>query len=297
MTVTCEDITRTGRIVTGAQWGVASVVMAGSAASAGLGFHALGEHWAIGVITGLGVDLALASGLIIGRRLRAVGVRTAWGTVLLWLTAGMTLVLNSGAAVIHHQWALAVAHAFLPILLVVLTEAGSEAQLKLLRIRRDAELAAKAERDAGDVARQARYDAEQRQQRDLDDRRARGELVDARAIRDKAAELRLEADQEKTAAAAARAETKAEVAAAGELDRELAALRRKQTTGTRAGKRGPVSAEERREWIRTQRAQGRRPAGAEVDQRFGPPRTGAKLVRQVEQEIEAELAAVAGGTR
>ncbi|MGH8572823.1 MAG: hypothetical protein ACREX8_09630, partial [Gammaproteobacteria bacterium] len=137
-TVTVEDVQRTGRTTTVAQWGVAAVVMVGSAVSAGIGFGVLGGNRAVGVITGLGVDLALASGLVIGHRLRAVGITTRWGTVLLYLTAGMTLCLNSGAAALTGHWVLAVAHAFLPVLLVVLCEAGSEAQLKLRLVAREA---------------------------------------------------------------------------------------------------------------------------------------------------------------
>lgn len=132
--VRAEDVRRVAHTAIFAQWGVASVVMVGSAASAGIAFDTLQEHWSIGVVTGLGVDLALASALIIGKRLREVGITTLWGTVLLWLTGGMTLCLNSGAAAATGHWILAVAHAFLPVLLVVLCEFGSEAQLKLYRL-------------------------------------------------------------------------------------------------------------------------------------------------------------------
>jgi hypothetical protein len=173
ITATAEDVERTGRDTTVAQWGVAIVVMVGSAISAGIGFHYLGEHAAIGVITGLGVDLALASGLVIGRRLRAVGITTGWGTVLLWLTGLMTLCLNSGAAVLTGHWALAVAHAFLPALLVVVTEAGSEAQLKLVRLRQQrlaeeqaARRAQVAVERAAVVAEQRRLDGQRQAERD-----------------------------------------------------------------------------------------------------------------------------------
>ena len=157
-----EDIRRTGRTSTTAQWCVASVVMVGSAASAGIGFSHLGEHWAIGVVTGLGVDLALASGLVIGRRLRAVGVTTVWGTVLTWLTGVMTLCLNSGAAVVTGHYTLAVAHAFLPVLLVVLCEAGSEAQLKLHGLAQTTAETERAQRQAQVAAEQARREVEQK---------------------------------------------------------------------------------------------------------------------------------------
>lgn len=173
-----EDIKRTGRTSTAAQWSVASVVMIGSAASAGIGFDYLGEHWTIGVITGLGVDLALASGLVIGRRLRAVGVTTVWGTVLTWLTGVMTLCLNSGAAVVTGHYSLAVAHAFLPALLVVLCEAGSEAQLKLHSLAQSTAAAELAEGNARLAEENARFEADQlRIKAERDEEKKRQEQV------------------------------------------------------------------------------------------------------------------------
>lgn len=161
MILSVRDVERTGRDTTIASWGVALVVMVGSAASAGIGFRSLGEHWAIGVMTGLGVDLALASGLVIGRRLRAVGVSTYWGTVLLWLTAAMTLCLNSGAAALTGRWVLAIAHAFLPVLLVVVCEAGSQAHLTLHRLARQAAVRDQAGREARLAVERAAREAEQ----------------------------------------------------------------------------------------------------------------------------------------
>lgn len=55
----------------------------------------------------------------------------------------------------------------------------------------------------------------------------------------------------------------------------------------------PVSREQRRAWVRQQIAAGDRPTGAQVDRRFGPPRTGAAIVREVDDELDAELRAVA----
>jgi len=66
-------------------------------------FDHFGEHFAIGFITGVAVDFALASWLLISRRLRAAGVKTAWGPVLEWATALMTLCLNSGASFLKGQ--------------------------------------------------------------------------------------------------------------------------------------------------------------------------------------------------
>lgn len=269
--VTAGDVARVGRTATVAQWGVAVVVMAGSAAAAGTGFGYLGEHWAIGVITGLGVDLALASGLVIGRRLRAVGVTTTWGTVLLWLTGAMTLCLNSGAAALTGQWVLAVAHAFLPVLLVVLCEAGSEAQLKLHQLAHQTATAQQAHRDA-------HRDAELRH---------RAELEHATTA------------QGATAPAGLTATTTAPPQPARlPQQRDTTATPRRDTTATprRRTAAGTTSREHRREWVRQQRAVGGHPSGADVDHRFGPPRTGAAVVAEVDVELRrAAVHAVDGG--
>lgn len=188
--VRAEDVQRVASTAAFAQWGVGAVVMVGSAASAGIAFHALHEHWAIGVITGLGVDLALASALIIGKRLREVGITTFWGSVLLWLTGGMTLCLNSGAAAATGHWVLAIAHAFLPVLLVALCEFGAEAQLKLHRLALQAAAEEQSARDRQIAADRARYDADQSQvlaQR----REQQGHLERVTKDRARAAELEL----------------------------------------------------------------------------------------------------------
>jgi hypothetical protein len=142
--VTVEDVERTSRDTTVAQWGVATVVMAGSAVAGGLAFHYLGQYAVLGVITALAVDLALAQWLRIDRRLRATGVRCRLGTALEVVTAVMTVYLAVGSAVfrgidpdsVEARVLLAVAHSFLPVVLVLVTLAGSQAHLKLLELRR-----------------------------------------------------------------------------------------------------------------------------------------------------------------
>lgn len=57
---------------------------------------------------------------------------------------------------------------------------------------------------------------------------------------------------------------------------------------------GPVSRTQRRAWVRQEITAGRRPTGADVDRRFGPPRTGAAILHEVDAEIDGELRAVAG---
>lgn len=141
--VTARDVESAGRITTVAQWGVAVVVMAGSMAAGGVTFHYLHEAAALGVVTAFAVDLALAAWLLISRRLRAVGVSSRWGVALELTTAVMTLFLNVGAALFREgispglaRALLAVAHGFLPVMLMLVTLAGGEAQSQLLRVRR-----------------------------------------------------------------------------------------------------------------------------------------------------------------
>lgn len=170
MTVTAQDVERTARDTNIALWGVASVVMAGSMVAGGFAFHHLNQSWwsaAVGVVTALAVDLALAQWLRIGRRIRAAGAEVVWGRVLEFTTAGMTLYLNVGAALfigVDPETAkrlLAVAHTFLPVVLVLVSLAGGEAQLKLQQIRRDTEAAERAERDAQLAVDRAAHEAEQ----------------------------------------------------------------------------------------------------------------------------------------
>lgn len=311
--VSAEDIRRISRAVTIGQWGVASVVMVGSAMSAWSAFGHLGEHPVIGAVTALGVDLALSSGLVVSRRLDSVGVRTAWGTALLWLTGLMTLLLNSGAAARERNWPLAFAHTFLPILLVALTEAGSQAQGRLLHLQRHQEAAEQMAREAELAAQRAAHEAQRRAREDAERRRAEGELVDAQAVFDRAQELRRAAEQETQRleaewqeAARIRAQIEAEVAAA-QIAREKIAEPRPATVPVsrprrRTSNKGPVSMEVRKQWVRNVFTEtGRLPTGAEVDREFGTTRSGCRVVSAVQEEIAEEkrraLHAITGGQR
>lgn len=308
-----EDISRVSQAVTLAQWGVAAVVMVGSAMSAWAAFAQLGDHPAIGAVIALGVDLALASGLVVNQRLRALGIpNSTWGTALSWLTGLMTLALNAGADVAADKWGLALLHAFPPILMVVLTEAGSANQLRVLRARREREAAEQAMREAQDAARRAEYEAEQRQRREAEIQRAKGGLIDAQdyikattekrraAEREVAAErnalreleaLREQREQRQAEEAAAR--EAAQHAAKAVAERKPAPARPKPT---RSSRKGPASAEEIRAWIRRQRADGQQVTTAQVVEFAGIRRGNeARLIKQVEAEIDAELVKVANG--
>lgn len=298
--VSLAEIERISQIVTVAQWSVASVVMGGSAMSAWTAFGQLGEHPIIGAVTAVGVDLALATTLAINGHLRRVEATTPWGTVLLWLTGLMTLLLNSGASAVEGNWPLAFAHAFLPALLVALTEAGSAAQMKLQRIKREAEATEQAAQETRYAADQARYAAEQRQRRDEEIRRANGELITAQDYRDKARGLRAEAERDNRTAdelrdetTRIRAEIETEVMATEAAKAKLAtrpsstlvaskpaAVRRKGKTAT---------PEQRRQWVRDEFAAGRHPTPADVNKQFGPPDNGWRIVGDVKRELRAEV--------
>lgn len=64
----------------------------------------------------------------------------------------------------------------------------------------------------------------------------------------------------------------------------------------------PASRAERREWARKQiesgewvSVHGRELTGADIDKHFGPPRTGAAILREVRAEFDGELRAIASG--
>jgi hypothetical protein len=319
MTATAEDVERTARDTARAQWGVAGVVMVGSMAGSGLAFHYLGEPAALGVLIALAVDLALATWLRISSRLRAVGLTSRAGWVLEVTTAVQTLYLNVGAAVFRGinqesaaaHWCLGIAHSFLPIDLVLFSLASAGARMKLLWLQRDTETADRAERDRQLAAERVEFDRQQRERQDIERRRANGELVTAQDVfaeaqrlrtlarteADEATRLRVLTEQERDAAEAASTATQAAA-------EKLARQQRKPVTSAPARKRGnsqPASPEARKQWIREQRAAGHNPTGADVDREFGPPKTGWRLVKQVEEEIsaamDAELAQVVGGGR
>lgn len=180
--VTVRDVERTAQDTAWAQWSVAAVVMVGSMAAGGFAFHDLGEPWALGVVTAFAVDLALAAWLRIAARLRALGLTAPMGWVLEVAAAGMTLFLNVGAAVFQGinptsptaRVLLAVAHSFLPLLLVLVTMAGGQAQLSLLALRRDRQARDQAQVAARRAAEQARHDAQRQRitaERDADSNR------------------------------------------------------------------------------------------------------------------------------
>jgi hypothetical protein len=129
-------IERTARRIVWGTWGCAGITMAASAANAALTYGALGDNRVLGLATGVAVDIGLCVALIGDRRLYAHGLTSTWGRVLRITTAVMSLVLNTGIAVRDGHYFLALMHAFLPVLLVVLTEYGQDVLLQFTALQR-----------------------------------------------------------------------------------------------------------------------------------------------------------------
>lgn len=104
--------------------------MGASATNAALAYRFLGDNTGVGLATGIAVDIALCVSLIGDRRLYEHGQTSTWGRVLRITTAVMALFLNSGVAAMQGRFFLAFLHAFLPVLLVCLTEYGQDVLIK-----------------------------------------------------------------------------------------------------------------------------------------------------------------------
>jgi hypothetical protein len=129
-------VVRTGRWIVAGTWGCAVIVMAASAANAALTYGALGDNRLLGLATGVAVDIGLCVALIGDRRLYMHGITSPWGRALRITTAAMSLILNTGIAVRDGHLFMALMHAFLPILLVVLTEYGQDVLLQFNALAR-----------------------------------------------------------------------------------------------------------------------------------------------------------------
>lgn len=126
---------RTSRAIVVGTWACAVIVMVGSVTNAVLAYGAIGDNRALGLATGLAVDFGLCVALIGDRRLYAHGLSSVWGRSLRLTTACMALVLNTGVALRDGHYFMATLHAFLPCLLIVLTEYGQDVLLKFTALR------------------------------------------------------------------------------------------------------------------------------------------------------------------
>lgn len=266
---------RTGRAIVAGTWGCAGIVMVGSAINAVLTFGGIGDNRVLGLATGVAVDIALCVALIGDRRLYVHGLSSNWGRALRVTAALMSLVLNAGLAVRDGHFFAAGLHAFLPILLVFLTESGQDYLLKFTGLTRS----------EGTNTRQAEPD---KSRIELDQLKTALGVATARAER---------AEQ---ATALALAELTRTMRLTSERDAQLAA--EPVSPDPRAsGGHNPAPHEaatpaQRKAWVREQRSAGHNPAPSDVDKHFGPPRNGARIIREVDQEPTG-LRAVAAGNQ
>jgi hypothetical protein len=246
---------RTAKAIVAGTWGCAGIVMAGSATNAFLAYGALGDNRALGLATGLAVDIGLCVALIGDRRLYAHGLSSNWGRALRITTAVMSLILNTCIALRDGQALSALMHAFLPILLVVLTEYGQDVLLKFTALRRDAEAGA------------------------------------GLAVSHQPAEPALPIVAPVVVATPEPVAVRQEpvVVAPPEPPKPAPVAARQKPAKPAA------TAEERRNWVRQELAAGRTPTGAELDKRFGLPRNGARIVKEVVAESRPALRAVVAG--
>lgn len=145
-------------------WTCAAITMATSALTGYTTFAALtGGVAALGLLTGCSVDLGLCIGLIGDRQLHAHGLESPYGRVLRWVCGAMSVLLNCGAALIDQHWFLALLHAFIPTVLVAVTEYGQSCSLGYTRLIREGELAEQAATAAAAEAQRTRVEAAQRE--------------------------------------------------------------------------------------------------------------------------------------
>lgn len=158
------DHTRTSRIVLTGLWADAVLVMAASAWNGGQAFVALDQHIAEGIALGLAVDVGLAVALVGDRALHLAGRQSQWGRALRVSTAIMSLALNCAVSLWLGHYGVAVFHAFLPVLLVLLSEYAQDSTLQFGEVSAEHATAVKAEREAQLAADRAAWQAQQDKQ-------------------------------------------------------------------------------------------------------------------------------------
>lgn len=254
---------KTARWIVAGTWLCAGIVMVASAANAALAYGALGDNRALGLATGLAVDIALCVALIGDRRLYAHGLSSNWGRALRITTAAMSLILNTSIALRDGRALSALMHAFLPILLVVLTEYGQDVLLKFSALSRETE-----------------------------ETKDRAGL----AVSHQPAEPALPAPVVAPAVVTpAPTFVPAEPALPAPVVVRQEAPKVATKPATRRTTKTAVTAADRRAWVRQQRDEGIDVTGADVHKQFpGSPRDGYRIVQQVDAERPALRAVVAG---
>jgi hypothetical protein len=275
MATDTATLERTGRSIVAGTWGCAAIVMIGSATNAFLTYGALGDNRALGLATGIAVDIALCVALIGDRRLYVHGLSSNWGRALRITAALMSLVLNAGLALRDGHLFQAFLHSFLPILLIVVTEYGQSVLLAFAGLIRARGNAASADVEQTMAARAERAELE---------------LTESRRERER---INTELTSTQSALAAERTARTAN-------EQALRDAQQRQASNGHGPPHPATTPEERRAWAKKRILAGETITGATVDKQFpGSPRDGHRIVKTVKQELENEptLRSIAAGER
>lgn len=276
-----QSVERTGRLVRKLLWADALILMAGSASSAALTYIHFNDHGLRGLALGVAVDIGLCVALIGDRQLHLHGRTSAWGRTLRIGAAMAALILNCGVAVAIGNYYLAFLHAFLPLLLIALMEYDQDIQLQFAAIQADE--AAPPEPVEVVVSRAVAA------VRHETDKRAEGLRQEQTRV---VTALRQQLATERDTSTTATRQLRESVATVDALRRDIERDKQRDKPPSV----GATTAAARREWVRQQRNDGHAVTGADVHKQFpDAPRDGARIVRQVELELDAELQAVATG--
>lgn len=268
------SLDRTRKLVLAGVWGDAALVMAASAWNGGLVLQAMGDPAGFGTLLGLAVDAGLAVALIGDRTLHLAGRSEPWSRRVRNITAAMSLGLNCAVPFREHHWGQMIFHAFLPVLLVLLSEYAQKLTLQFMAITNERAAQEVAEREALRAAEQARIDTERRERADIEMRRAQGELVTAQDKLARAVALREQAEREiatieKLKEQIQRRETIAPVP-------RLSPKTANPATTTR------IKSDKPEAWARAELLAGHDFTGADLDKKFGLPRgSGARIKRKI----------------
>ncbi|MEV6925576.1 hypothetical protein AB0M46_13900, partial [Dactylosporangium sp. NPDC051485] len=130
------DLERTRRLINIAVWGIALGVMVYGAINV---TDLLIDHgvWVkVAWLLSFMIDLAMCVGLMGDRVLHRYGRRDGWVTALRWMTAAMTLVLNTAKPALGSDWVGVGIHTAGPVLLMLVAEGAGSFQRQLTEIIR-----------------------------------------------------------------------------------------------------------------------------------------------------------------
>jgi hypothetical protein len=137
VTADITDLERTRRWINVAVWGIALGVMIYGAINVTALLIDHGVWVQVAWLLSVMIDLTMCVALMGDRVLHRYGRRDGWVTALRWLTAVMTLVLNTTRPALAHDWVGVGIHTAGPVLLMLVAEGASSFQRQLATIIRD----------------------------------------------------------------------------------------------------------------------------------------------------------------